>query len=94
LIDLLLHVASHPLSLFGAITWTHALNVISLAAPQSMQGKVMGLSQSVSSLSMLIAPIFTGIVAGVNLVWIYPAAALILLISQIILSRGMVYAKK
>lgn len=73
-------------SIFGALAWTNALSSISLNAPEDVQGKVMGISQSFGSISLLFAPLIAGTIAGVNLSYVYPAAALLVTISIAILS--------
>ncbi|NGX51358.1 MAG: Tetracycline resistance protein, class B [Chlamydiae bacterium] len=76
-------------SAFGALAWTNALSAISLAAPENIQGKIMGISQSFGSISFLLAPLIAGVVAGVDLNFVYPLAALFILISIGILSLSM-----
>jgi len=75
-------------SAFGALAWTNALSAISLAAPEDIQGKIMGISQSFGSISFLLAPLIAGVVAGINLNFVYPLAAAFILISIGILSRA------
>lgn len=72
-------------SVFGALAWTNALSSISLHAPEDVQGKVMGISQSFGSISLLFAPLIAGIIAGIEITYVYPAAALLLCISMAIL---------
>ncbi|OGN55481.1 MAG: hypothetical protein A3D96_00790 [Chlamydiae bacterium RIFCSPHIGHO2_12_FULL_44_59] len=45
----------------GAVAWPICTSLISNMAPKEMQGKVMGLSQSVQSLAMTLAPAIGGI---------------------------------
>ena len=66
-------------SVFGALAWTNSLSFISLSASEAVQGKVMGMSQSFGSVAFLIAPLFAGILAGLNLSYVYPLAALFIL---------------
>ena len=73
-------------SAFGALAWTNALSTISLKAPEDMQGKVMGIAQSFGSVSLLFAPLLAGSLAGVNIAYVYPMAALLILISMGVLS--------
>ena len=72
-------------SAFGALAWTNALSTISLAAPEDIQGKIMGISQSFGSLSLLLAPLIAGMVAGIDIIYVYPMAAVLILISIVIL---------
>jgi len=68
-------------SAFGALAWTNALSTISLKAPEDIQGKVMGISQSFGSISLLFAPLLAGSIAGVDITYVYPMAAFLILIS-------------
>ncbi len=47
--------------LLGGIIWPHCNAMISSAAPPQMQGKFMGLSQSLQSLAMAVAPAIGGL---------------------------------
>lgn len=76
-------------SVFGALAWTNALSFISLSAPESVQGKVMGMSQSFGSIAFLVAPLFAGVLAGLNLSYVYPLAALFILASLPALSLSL-----
>lgn len=51
---------------FAALAWTNGLATISLHADPSMQGKVLGINQSVSAVASMIGPIIGGIVAGIK----------------------------
>ena len=73
-------------SAFGALAWTNALSTISLKAPEDIQGKIMGISQSFGSFSLLLAPLIAGIVAGIDIAFVYPMAAALILVSLGVLS--------
>jgi MFS family permease len=45
----------------GGLAWPHCSGMISSAAPPQMQGKFMGLSQSLQSLAMGLAPAIGGL---------------------------------
>ncbi len=47
--------------IIGGLAWPLCTNVISNAAPKHMQGKILGISQSVQSLAMAIAPAIGGV---------------------------------
>lgn len=47
--------------LVASLAWPHCTNVISSKASDSMQGKILGISQSVQSLAMTLAPLIGGI---------------------------------
>jgi len=73
-------------SAFGALAWTNSLSIISLCSSEEMQGKVMGISQSVGSMSMLLAPLTAGLIAAYKIQFVYPIAALFVFISLLVLS--------
>lgn len=47
--------------ILGGLAWPLCTSVISNLAPRSMQGKILGMSQSIQSLSMSIAPLVGGL---------------------------------
>ena len=47
--------------MIGGVLWPLCNGLISDAAPKGMQGKLLGMSQSVQSLAMTIAPAVAGI---------------------------------
>ncbi len=47
-------------ALVASLAWPHCTNVISSKAPEAMQGKILGISQSVQSLAMTLAPLIGG----------------------------------
>ncbi|HAB99166.1 MAG TPA: hypothetical protein DCE71_05035 [Parachlamydiales bacterium] len=47
-------------TLVGGLAWPHCTNVISNTAPKEVQGKILGLTQSIQSLSMAVAPVVGG----------------------------------
>jgi predicted MFS family arabinose efflux permease len=47
--------------ILGGLAWPLCTGVISNTAPQNMQGKILGVSQSIQSLAMTLGPVFGGI---------------------------------
>jgi MFS family permease len=47
-------------TLVGGLAWPHCTNVISNTAPKGVQGKILGLTQSIQSLAMALAPLIGG----------------------------------
>lgn len=72
-------------SLFASIAWSNCLALISIKAPSHLQGKFMGMSQSVATISVAFAPFFGGMVAGLDIRIIYLFASCSLLIAALIL---------
>ncbi len=54
-------------AMIGGLAWPLCTNVISQAAPRHMQGKILGISQSVQSLAMALAPAIGGLVYQIYL---------------------------
>lgn len=70
--------------LFASLTWTNTLSLISIRAPENLQGKLLGLNQSVATISMAFAPLFGGMVGEFDIRTIYLFASGSLLISLIV----------
>lgn len=71
-------------ALFAALTWTNFLTIVSLKSPMNMQGKILGLNQSVATFAMIFAPIFGGLLAQFDTRSIYLFSCSALIISLII----------
>ncbi|MCB1110635.1 MAG: MFS transporter [Chlamydiia bacterium] len=69
----------------SAFAWPNTLNLISINAPPSVQGKVMGISQSAQAIGFILATIFGGIVAATKLDLMYYFTVFFLLISFIMI---------
>lgn len=64
---------------------SNALNLISIASPKSIQGKTMGLSQSMMSFAWFLVPIAGGILGNVNVSLFYPIAAIFSIFAWVLL---------
>ncbi|NGX45758.1 MAG: Tetracycline resistance protein, class C [Chlamydiae bacterium] len=53
-------------ALFSPIVFSSSTNLISINAPNDIQGRVMGLSQSMMSLGRLLAPLIGGFIGGID----------------------------
>lgn len=63
-------------ALFAATTLSTTFNLISTSFSSKMQGKAMGIAQSMLSLGAFISPILGSILGGLNLNTLYPTAAI------------------
>jgi len=72
-------------SIFASLVWTNCLALISKEAPNYLQGKLLGINQSVATLSMLVAPLFGGFIGEFDIRTIYLFASSSLLLSLLIL---------
>lgn len=74
-------------AIFSSFAFSNSMNLASIHAPENVQGKVMGLSQSMMSLSFIFVPIIGGYIGGIEPVWFYPLAAILMLINILLLAR-------
>ena len=72
-------------ALFASLSWTNCLALITSKAPPYLQGKLLGLNQSIATISMAFAPLFGGMVGEFDIRTIYLFASCSLLISTLIL---------
>lgn len=72
-------------AIFASLVWTNALALISIKAPNHLQGKLLGINQSVATLSMMVAPLFGGMLGRYDIRIIYLFASFSLLLSLLIL---------
>jgi len=72
-------------AVFSSFAFSNSMNLASIHAPDAIQGKVMGLSQSMMSLGFVIVPIIGGYVGGINANWFYPISAVLILINVLLL---------
>lgn len=49
---------------FSALSWTNGLATISLTAPPSIQGSILGINQSISALASIVGPILGGLLVS------------------------------
>jgi DHA1 family tetracycline resistance protein-like MFS transporter len=66
----------YPAVCFASLCWTNSLANISLKAPPSIQGSILGINQSMTSLAAMIAPPIGGLFAGAGKNWMYSFTAL------------------
>ncbi len=71
----------------GAVSLSSTFNFISLSAPAHVQGKAMGLAQSMISLGSFLVPILGALFGAISIYTFYPAAATFLLLGLIILYK-------
>lgn len=68
-------------SIFASLVWTNCLALISIKAPNHLQGKLLGINQSIATLSMIFAPFLGGLISDYDTRTIYLFASSLLLIS-------------
>lgn len=75
----------------ASLCWTNGLATISLKAPEAIQGSILGINQSVSSIAAMLSPIIGGILAGINEHAVYLFAGLATLFAFSILITSKAY---
>ncbi|NGX39561.1 MAG: Tetracycline resistance protein, class C [Chlamydiae bacterium] len=73
-------------ALFASFSFSNSLNLVSINAPEGVQGKIMGLSQSMMSLGWIFVPILGGYIGAKHVDWLYPTSALFLFFGFLILA--------
>lgn len=73
-------------ALGAAFSLSNVMNLCSACAPIAIQGKVMGLSQSMMSLGWCLVPAFAAGMSNLNMALFYPMAALFLLAACVVLN--------
>lgn len=72
---------------FAGIIWPTCILAISHIAEENMQGKMLGITQSVQSLATLLAPLMGGMLLFINSGINYPVAALFSLLAVLLAFR-------
>ncbi len=75
----------------GGIAWPLCTTVISNKAPQNMQGKILGMSQSMQSLAMAVSPIIGGLSDQFHIYLPFFIAAFASLIAGLIYLKAKIY---
>lgn len=68
----------------GGIAWPVWTSLASSTAPASMQGKILGMTQSTQSIAMAVAPLCGGFVYQISLEWVFFLGAGASLVSAIV----------
>ncbi len=70
---------------FGALSWTYCFATVSLSAGQDIQGRILGINQSVGAVAGVFAPSLAGMIAGFGTHFVYLFTSLAGLIAALIL---------
>lgn len=74
-------------SIFGAVSLSSSFNLISISASAKIQGKSMGIAQSMMSFGEFLVPVLGGITSALSLSSVYPIAALCLWIGTFLIRK-------
>ncbi len=80
-----------PSVCFAAICWTNNLATISLKAPSAIQGSILGINQSITSIAALLSPILGGLLFNLTPHAIYVFGGIIVLLACLILYHFKAY---
>ncbi len=75
-------------AVMGAISLSSTFNIISIATPKNIQGKAMGITQSMMALGFFLVPILGGIIGAISIDTFFPISAFFLFIGLMILLRS------
>lgn len=67
----LFFILFYPAVCFASLCWTNSLANVSLKAPVGIQGSILGINQSMTSLASMIAPPLGGFFAGGGKQWLF-----------------------
>lgn len=75
----------------AALSWTNSLATVSLRSPLEMQGSILGINQSITSLAAVTSPILGGALAGISSNTLYIFSGFVSLAAFLILFSSKVY---
>lgn len=78
----------------AAFSWPNTLNLISMNAPEEIQGKIMGISQSSMSVGFIFATLLGGLLGAIGIRGIYYFSTAFLFITWLLLFSRHIYLKK
>ena len=81
------------IALCAALSWTNGLATLSLMGTKALQGSLLGVNQAMSASAMILGPIIGGLLAAVNIHYLYLFTGLCSLLGALILwKKGKVLA--
>ena len=72
-------------AIFSSLAFSNTMNLVSIHAPEDLQGKIMGLSQSMMAMGFVIRSISGAFISNINPIWFFPIAGTYLLVNFLIL---------
>jgi MFS transporter, DHA1 family, tetracycline resistance protein len=75
----------------ASLCWTNGVATISLKAPSSIQGSILGINQSMNSIAAMLSPLIGGILVSINKHAIYVFGGLVTLFAFSLLMRYKAY---
>ncbi|HEY2810194.1 MAG TPA: MFS transporter [Rhabdochlamydiaceae bacterium] len=84
----------YPAVCFASLCWTNSLANVSLNAPDTIQGSILGINQSMTSLAAMLAPPLGGFFAGGGKGWLFSFTGCSALLAFLIISYANHMYKK
>jgi len=81
-------------ALIASFVWSNILNLISISASGEVQGKVMGVGQSMMAFAQVIGPIIAGVIATKELKYLFGYTALFVFVAFLILLIQQSFKRK
>jgi MFS transporter, DHA1 family, tetracycline resistance protein len=75
-------------SIMGSVSLSSTFNLISISSRADMQGKAMGIGQSIMSLGAFLVPVFGAVTGAISIDTFYPIAALFMALGFVLLISG------
>ncbi len=75
----------------ASLCWTNGIATVSLKAPASIQGSILGINQSMNSVAAMFSPILGGLLMGINKHALYIFSGLIAFLAFFLLRKYKAY---
>ena len=75
----------------ASLCWTNGLAAVSLKAPSAIQGSILGINQSMSSIAAMLSPVIGGVLFGLNDHAVYFFSGLVTLCAFVLLLTTKTY---
>ncbi len=83
-----------PVVCAASLCWTNGLATISLKAPSAIQGSILGINQSMTSIATIISPVIGGLLTGYSPHLLYLFAGIVSLCAFILLVYSKAYLSR
>ncbi|MBI3236504.1 MAG: MFS transporter [Chlamydiales bacterium] len=83
----------YPAALCAALNWTNAIATVSIRASSEMQGSILGVNQSMTSIAAMLSPAIGGIIIGWSEYGIFIVTGLCGVLASVFLYVNKLYQK-
>ncbi|MBS0652915.1 MAG: MFS transporter [Verrucomicrobia bacterium] len=81
----------YPAAIFASLCWTNGIATVSIKASSDMQGSILGINQSMSSIAAMAGPSLGGIIAGFGDRFLFLFTGICSLIAFSLLYKNKIY---